>query len=390
MAKPRWNHTVESPQINSVSHRYRGENAFNLTSEPSNMKHLSPKFRFSCALSFLAIALCGMPLQAQQNITGLPLVSQKQVLIQTIGMTKITLEYHRPLVKERKLWGGLVPYSQVWRAGANDNTTISFEHPVKIEGKELAAGTYGLHMIPGESSWQVIFSKNYTSWGSFSYDEEEDALRVEVKPAEAPFQEILRYDFDNLELDGGTIAVHWGDLKVPFQVEVDTQAQVLAKLRNDLRSLPGFSWIGLNSAAAYCLQNKINQVEALEWADRALAQQENFNTLQTKAGLLEQTGKAEEAVALLDKAMGLATEGQVNALGYQFLQRGLAEKAMEAFTKNVQDHPDSWNTYDSLGEAQAGQGMKKEAIANYEKAFEMAPEAQKARISSALEALVGD
>jgi len=342
------------------------------------------------ALSLLTAVLCVVPLQAQQNITDLPRVSQKQVLTQTIGITEVTLEYHRPLVKERKLWGGLVPYAQVWRAGANDNTTITFEHAVKIEGKELAAGTYGLHMLPGESSWQVIFSENHTSWGSFSYDEKEDALRVEVKPMEAPFQEILRYDFDNLELDSGTVALHWGELKVPFQVKVDTQAQVLAKLRNELRTLPGFSWLGLNSAATYCLQNNINHEEALRWADRAIAQQENFNTLQTKAGLLEQTGKPEEAIALLDRAMGLATEGQVNVLGYQYLQRGMAEKAIEAFAKNVEDHPDSWNTYDSLGEAQAGQGLKKEAIANYKKALKMAPETQKTRISSTLEGLAGD
>ena len=105
---------------------------------------------------------------------------------QQVGVTDITITYHRPVVNGRKIWGGLVPTGQVWRAGANENTTIEFSTPVSIEGKPLPAGTYGLHMIPGENEWTVIFSRNYTSWGSFSYDEKEDALRVTAKPQPTP------------------------------------------------------------------------------------------------------------------------------------------------------------------------------------------------------------
>ncbi len=122
---------------------------------------------------------------AQSTILDLPRPSQHAVVTQRIGVTDITLNYHRPLVNGRKIWGGLVPYGQVWRAGANENTTITFTDPVTVEGKPLPKGTYGLHMFPGEKEWTVVFSKNSTSWGSFTYDEKEDALRVTVKPQPA-------------------------------------------------------------------------------------------------------------------------------------------------------------------------------------------------------------
>lgn len=335
------------------------------------------------------LALAALPAMAQQNIQGLPNVSQKQSITQTIGISQVTVEYHRPLVRERELYGALVAYDQVWRAGANDNTTITFSDAVEIEGEPLAAGTYGVHMLPSEGDWQVIFSTNSTSWGSFSYDEAEDALRVTVTPKKAPHQEILQYRFEALDAEGGTLSMHWGELEVPVRIAFDTHELVLAKLRNDLRHLPGFSWMGLSSAANYCLQNDINHEEALDWADRALAIQENFNTLQVKAGLLDQAGQNEEAVALLDRALEVANEGQVNFLGYQFMQRGMTEKAIEVFARNVADHPESWNVYDSLGEAQAATGKTRDAIGNYEKALSMAPDAQKDRIEGVLSGLKG-
>ena len=341
------------------------------------------------ALLLVALVLTALPAVAQQNIQGLPNISQKQSITQTVGISQITVAYHRPLVKDRPLYGALVPYGQVWRAGANDNTTITFSDPVEVEGQPLAAGTYGLHMLPGENEWQILFSTNSTSWGSFSYDEAEDALRVSVKPEQAPHQEILQYEFDHLTTEAGTVALHWGELRVPFRVAFDTNELVVAKLRNDLRHQPGFSWMGFATAANYCLANDINLDEAMTWADRALAIQENFSTLQVKAGLLDQAGQGEEAVALLERALEGANERQVNALGYQFIQRGMTEKAIEVFARNVADHPESWNVWDSLGEAQAAAGETRDAIANYEKALSLAPEAQKGRIEGLLAGLRG-
>lgn len=338
------------------------------------------------ALGLLAALLAAAPVWAQQ-IQDLPRRSQQQTITQTIGVSEVTIAYHRPLVNGRQIWGTLVPYDQVWRAGANDNTTIHFSDPVKVEGEDLAAGTYGLHMLPGESEWRVIFSHNSTSWGSFSYDPAEDALQVTVEPRKAPFQEVMQYRFDDLSEDGGVIVLHWEELEVPFEVELDTPALALTKIRNDLRHLPGFSWQGWQSAAAYCQRNDFNHEEALEWAERALSMAENFQTLTTKAGLLQQMGKTDEAMELAEKSLEYASEGQTNRLGYQFMQQGELDKAIEIFARNTRDHPESWNAWDSLGEGQAAKGLIKEAIANYQKALEMAPEAQHARIRGVLENL---
>src|SRR5579864_394191 len=138
---------------------------------------------FVVIAAFLAAGWLGTPTraEAQSAILNLPRLSQHARFTQRIGITDITIDYHRPLVGGRKIFGGLQAYGQVWRAGANDNTTIEFSDPVTVEGQPLPRGRYGLHMIPGETSWVVIFSKNSTSWGSFTYNQAEDALRVTVK-----------------------------------------------------------------------------------------------------------------------------------------------------------------------------------------------------------------
>jgi hypothetical protein len=125
---------------------------------------------------------------AQSALLDLPRPSQHAVVTQRIGITDITIKYHRPLVNKREIWGKVVPYGQVWRAGANENTTISFSDPVTIEGKQLAKGIYGLHMIPGQNEWTVIFSNEHTAWGSFTYKQDDDALRVTVKSKPADFR----------------------------------------------------------------------------------------------------------------------------------------------------------------------------------------------------------
>jgi hypothetical protein len=146
---------------------------------------------------------------AQSLVLDLPRQSQGAKITQRIGITDVTITYHRPLVNNRKIWGALVPYGQVWRSGANENTTISFSDPVTIEGKLLEAGTYGLHMIPNADEWTVIFSRNYTSWGSFTYNQAEDALRVMVKAQTAEMHNALTYDFDQLQPDSALVVMQW-------------------------------------------------------------------------------------------------------------------------------------------------------------------------------------
>src|SRR6266446_2670683 len=154
---------------------------------------------------------------------NLPEVSQLAVNKQRIGLTDITITYHRPLVNGRKIWGGLVPFGEVWRVGANENTTIEFSDPVSVEGQPLAKGIYGLHMIPTADSWTVIFSKMSSAWGSYSYKQEEDALRVNVKPRPIEMEEALEYEFEDLKPDSATVTLKWEKLAVPFKVAISDE-----------------------------------------------------------------------------------------------------------------------------------------------------------------------
>jgi tetratricopeptide (TPR) repeat protein len=338
------------------------------------------------AASFLAAAAT----LAQPALT-LPEASPKATASQTVGITDIAINYHRPAVNKRTIWGDLVPWNEVWRAGANQNTTISFSSPVTVNGKPLAAGTYGLHMIPKQAGdWTIAFSNVSWAWGSFTYDEKEDALRVTAKAQPAEFQERLSYTFDDPTEKSVEVDLRWEKLRVPFTVEVDTPAVVVESLRKQLRDLPRFSWQGWNQAAAYAMRNKVDVDEAFTWADRSIRMQENFANLRTKAGLLELKGDTKAAAELRDRSMKIATEVDINGYGYQLLGEGKTDQAIEVFRKNVKDHPQSWNTYDSLGEAYARKGDKKLAAENYRKAQNMTqdPE-QRKRISAILGRLSG-
>jgi tetratricopeptide (TPR) repeat protein len=336
------------------------------------------------ALAFLAVdaALAQTPLT-------LPQASPKATITQTVGLTDIAITYHRPAVNKRTVWGDLVPWDQVWRAGANENTTIAFSSPVTVNGKPLAAGTYGLHMIPTSGGdWTIAFSNVNWAWGSFTYDEKEDALRVTAKPQPAEFQERLSYSFDEPTDGSVDVSMRWEKVRLPFRVEVDTPSVVMASIRKELRDLPRFSWQGWNQAAAYALRSKTNVDEAITWADRSIGMQENFNNLRTKAGLLELKGDTKSASALRDRSMKIATEADINGYGYQLLGAGKTDEAIEMFRRNVKDHPQSWNVYDSLGEGYDRKGDKKLAIENYRRARNMTQDPdQKKRIDGILKRL---
>jgi hypothetical protein len=319
---------------------------------------------------------------AAQNLT-LPQASPSATVSQTVGMTDITISYHRPAVNKRTVWGELVPYGDVWRAGANENTTISFSSPVTVGGKPLPAGTYGLHMIPTKTDWTVAFSKQSHAWGSFSYDAKEDALRVTVTPRPADFEERLSYRFVDPTMDGVTAVLHWEKLEVPFAIGVDTKAVTLASIQDQMRGLPRFGWQGWNQAANWASNNGYLD-QGLEWSNQAVGLTENFQTLRTKAAIVEKKGDAKMAADLRDRSMKVATEPDINAYGYQLMGQKKMDEAMAMFQKNVKDHPTSWNAHDSLAEGFATKGEKKLAIDNYTKALNMAPENQKKRINDAI------
>src|SRR5437763_12280814 len=177
-----------------------------------------------------------------QGILNLPRASQHALVTQRVGITDISINYSRPLVNNRQVWGKLVPYGQVWRAGANENTTLTFTDPVMIEGQPLDKGTYGLHMIPGENQWTVILSKMSTAWGSFTYKQDEDALRVTVKPQTAEFHDALTYDFDDVKPDTTVVTLRWKKVAVPFKVEVKVNDIVAASIQRQTRGLNQYFW----------------------------------------------------------------------------------------------------------------------------------------------------
>ena len=268
------------------------------------------------ALLATGVVLPGSVNAQQQDIgLSLPNVSPRAETTQVVGLTDIGVSYHRPAVNDRDIWGALVPYDQVWRAGANENTLISFSSEVTVEGKHLAAGTYGLHMIPGESEWQVIFSNDTTAWGSFSYNEEEDALRVTVKPQEDEFEEHLSYSFEDPDNETVTLNLRWEKLSVPLRVEVDTEAVTLASIREQLKGLSQFFWNGWNQGATYCLQNDTNLEEALKWADNSIQAEERFENLSTKAQILEKTGDTEQSAEIIAQALEIGNAGQLHQYG---------------------------------------------------------------------------
>jgi len=333
--------------------------------------------------SLFLFFLFSLSLLAQQNLT-LPDASQHAVVMQQVGMAEIKIDYHRPGVKSREVWGKLVPFDQVWRAGANENTTISFSKDVIVDGKNVPAGTYGLHMIPTESDWTIILNKDYRAWGSFFYKEENDLMRFKVKPVTAEFQEWLIYTFDEVTPNSATASLNWEKLKVPFKIEIDLHNQMLDEMAVQLTAIPGFFWQGWNQAANYCYVNGVELEKGLAWVDQSIGINKNVTNTYTKAAILNALGKKDEASKLKAEAFTNASEVDVNNLGYQFLGGGKIDDAIEVFKKNTEMYPDSWNVWDSLAEGYMNKGEKQLAIDNYTKALKMAPEDQHARINGAL------
>lgn len=346
------------------------------------------QLRFFMGSIFLFL-LVANNLSAQQNLT-LPDASQHAVVMQQIGMTEIKIDYHRPGVKGRKVWGALVPFDRIWRAGANENTTISFSKDVIIESKRVPAGTYGLHMLPTETDWTIILSKDFRAWGSFFYNEANDQMRFNVKPQSAGFQEWLIYTFDEVTPNFALVSLRWEKLRVPFKIEIDLHKQMLEEMKIQLTGIPGFFWQGWNQAANYCYINGAELEQGLQWSDRSIEISKNVTNTFTKALILDALGQKDEASKFKEDAFENALENDINTLGYQLLNGGKLEDAIEVFKKNTELFPESWNVWDSLAEGYMNKGETQQAINYYRKALGMAPDNQHERIRGALAQLGAD
>lgn len=258
---------------------------------------------FAICLFLIPAAL---PLAAQTPALKLPRVSQHQVVTQTVGLTDIKIDYSRPAVKGRPIWGGLVPYDQVWRTGANEATQISFGDDVTINGQALPKGTYSLHTIPGKDSWILAFNKVAQQFGSFSYDKAQDALRVTSKPEKAPFTELMEFNFPLVTTDSAVVAIRWENISVPFTVGVNTTAKVMADLQAAVAGAAATDWQTPYRAAGFAFDNN-DSAQATKWLDQSLKSKEMMSNLYLKSRVQAKSGNKAGAIATAQSALKLAT-----------------------------------------------------------------------------------
>jgi hypothetical protein len=258
------------------------------------------------------IAIClfiiaSLPLAAQTPPPALklPRVSQHMVTTQTVGLTDITIDYSRPAVKGRAIWGGLVPYDKVWRTGANEATQISFSDDVTINGQQLPKGTYSLHTIPGKDSWTLIFNKTAKQWGSFNYKQEDDALRVTAKPEKSMFHELMSIDFPQVTNDSATVAIRWENVSVPFTVGMNTTAKVMADANAAVAGAAATDFQTPYRAAGFAFDAG-NSDQATKWVDQSLKVKQTMSNLYLKARIQAKNGDKAGAIASGEAALKLA------------------------------------------------------------------------------------
>ncbi|MGZ3853319.1 MAG: DUF2911 domain-containing protein [Flavisolibacter sp.] len=328
------------------------------------------------------------------QLTTLPDGGNKKAMVaERIGITDVVINYNRPGVKGRegKIWGQLIPAgfndlgfgtskAAPWRAGANENTTIQFSDEVKIEGQPLPAGKYGFFVAYAPDECTLIFSKNSTSWGSFFYDDKEDALRVKVKPVALDKSvEWLTYEFTNETENSATIALQWEKLSIPFKVEVDYVKTQLESFRRELRSEKNFNpgWQSFVQAAQFTVNRNTDLEEGLQWANRAISEpfvgQANFTTLSTKAALLYKLNRTAEADSIMKQAVPMGSMQELHAYARQLLQQKKAKEALDVFQVNYKKNPNQFTTLMGLVRGYSANGDYKTALKYAEMALPLSP-----------------
>jgi tetratricopeptide (TPR) repeat protein len=375
-------------------------------------------------ITFLAVIVLTSALAFAQETSELSIPpngdEERAEVSQWIGPVKVSIEYHSPRIhnpatndRTGHIWGELVHYGFVdegfgpsqstpWRAGANETTTITISDDVKVDGKNLKAGTYALFLDLEKNGPSFWILNRHLGWGSFQYDSKDDALRVPTNPEDAPFTEFLTYGFDERRPDSAVAFLQWEKKRIPLKIEVPNVNELyVAKLRQQLESWPGFRYEDWQTAAQFCADHKINLEEALTWADKAISSpfrgasvgHENFSTLQTKAAVLDAMNRENDADKVMEKALTLpdADALQVYAYGMRLLRSGKKDKAMKILVLNQKKHPDD-RFWTSLGLARGytALGDKTNAIANWEIVLHNVPanlKAQTPNYESALKRL---
>ena len=343
---------------------------------------------------------------SQIPLTVLPSGGNKKAMVaEQIGLTKVIINYDRPGVKGRegKIWGQLVHTGYIdqgfgntkaapWRAGSNENTTLEFSTDVKIEGKDLPAGKYGFFIAYDPTESTLIFSKNSTSWGSYYYNEKEDALRVKVKPVALDKSvEWLKYEFSNETENSATISLMWEKLSIPFKVEVDYIKAQLASFRNELRTEKGFIWQSWEQAANWCLQRNVNLDEALFWADSATSTSfggdRSFQAASTKAQILEKLGRGNEASALMKKMLPTASMFEIHGYARSLVAQKKPKEALDVFKMNFDKNPNQMTTLVGMVRGYSANGDYKTALDYATKAMAVTDTQNKSNIQTMIDKL---
>jgi tetratricopeptide (TPR) repeat protein len=318
--------------------------------------------------------------------------TKKAIISEQVGLTLVSISYHRPAVngREGKIWGGIVHKGfadqgfgnrkpSPWRAGANENTVIEFDHDVKVEGQPLPKGKYAFFIAYDPEESILIFSRKTDAWGSFFYDDKDDVLRVKVKPRPIPNSaERLKYEFEGQTLNSAVITIAWEKLSIPFKVEVDYLKQQFDAFVKESQNPSGFTSEGLNIAANWALQNNYQLDKALEWANTATSPNFpgnpiSFAALTTKAAILDKLGKSDEATAVYKSALPFGNINQLQQLGRQLIAAKKTAVAMEVFQFNYTKNPDQFTTLVGMARGLSAIGDKAKALKYAKKALLLAP-----------------
>ena len=317
----------------------------------------------------------------------LPANSPKAKIYQQIGVTDIAISYNRPLVKGREVFGKLIPFGKVWRTGADKNTVIKFSTDVTINGNKVKAGMYGLHTIPNKNSWTVILNKETKAWGSYFYKKEKDVLRFNVTPKTIANQEVMTFAFTQVSKNKATVELSWATTSISFDIEANSAMLVNENIKKQLNSLPWWGWTGLFNAARYNLNNNVYLDDAMNWINRSIQNNRNYNNLNLKARILEKQGKNTEASALKAEALRIATVRDLQRAAFAKFRAKDFKAGVDILKNALKNSPNNYQSYTSMAWGYTQAKDVKSAKKMYKKALKMAPEDRKKAIKDAMDKL---
>ncbi|WP_187261511.1 DUF2911 domain-containing protein [Pontibacter beigongshangensis] len=262
------------------------------------------KYLLSLFILFSAL-LASVSVQAQLK---LPQASPEAFVKQTIGLTSISIQYHAPGVKGRKIFGNLVPYGQLWRAGANEATVITFEDDVYLNHERVPAGSYSFFILPeNETDWNIVLNKDTTLWGLEGYNELNDVAYLRITPQTVDFQETMQFQFSDIGANAGKLHMVWENSRITLLIETEVEKKAIANIRSALKEADTDDWYIWAQSAEYMIPRKEYHEEALTWINKSITIKENFYNNWVKARLYAQHQEFEEAANLTAKAMQLGS-----------------------------------------------------------------------------------